>query len=235
MFKTAGQYVRFVRRAVSVMAEYGIADIPMLVFYELFDEWRLRAQTSQIIGHDELGLSRELQTHGHMYAPAPYLILRRAFAHLPDTNGLALVDYGCGLGRILIFASQYPFKRVVGIEASQRLAASADRLLAGQFQRSRPRSESWTVENCDARQFVPPENSAIFFFNDPFDATVMNPVLDRIVESQVCAPRPIWCAYINPSCPDVFEQKGFAVFHRSVSRAGKGLIIYHRDIVHRSH
>jgi SAM-dependent methyltransferase len=60
----------------------------------------------------------------------PYLgaepsITRAAISVLPDITAHSFVDLGCGKGRAVIVASEFPFREIVGIELSLELARIA--------------------------------------------------------------------------------------------------------------
>src|SRR5688572_21174130 len=52
-------------------------------------------------------------------------IVRAVLARLPVREQYAFVDLGCGKGRPLAVASEFPFRRIVGIEIAPELAAVA--------------------------------------------------------------------------------------------------------------
>jgi SAM-dependent methyltransferase len=68
---------------------------------------------------------------------SPYLgaepnVTRDALSALPDFTSYKFVDIGCGKGRVIIIGSEFPFKEIVGIELSLKLAkiarANVDRI-----------------------------------------------------------------------------------------------------------
>ena len=61
------------------------------------------------------------------YSGSQPSIVRRALEQIPGPERYALVDLGCGKGRVLAVASELPFRRVVGVELSPILARAARR------------------------------------------------------------------------------------------------------------
>lgn len=89
------------------------------------------------------------------------------------------VDLGCGKGRALLLASQAGFREVVGVELNPSLAATA-----------RTNAERWTatgkagcavrIEVGDAVEFAWPLGPCVVFLFNPFGATLMERVADRM-------------------------------------------------------
>jgi SAM-dependent methyltransferase len=52
-----------------------------------------------------------------------YLGIERLMSKLEPSRTEALLDMGCGAGRAICVAAQYPFARVIGIEIDERLCA----------------------------------------------------------------------------------------------------------------
>src|SRR5579883_1856526 len=61
------------------------------------------------------------------YAASQPSIIRAALRALPPLEGFTFIDLGCGKGRALIVATEFPFRAICGIEYSDELAAVARR------------------------------------------------------------------------------------------------------------
>jgi SAM-dependent methyltransferase len=115
------------------------------------------------------------------YAPVPYGILSAMLADVPaPLHGGALIDFGCGMGRVLVVASRQ-FRRVIGVEYSERLAGIA--------RQNTKRNSSCQIETMDAAQFAIPDDAAVFFFFNPFGKQTMATVLSNIGRSLCEHPR----------------------------------------------
>jgi cyclopropane fatty-acyl-phospholipid synthase-like methyltransferase len=53
-----------------------------------------------------------------MCASTDYRSFRRVMRHIGVREQDVFLDYGSGLGRVLLMAAQYPFRRVLGVELS---------------------------------------------------------------------------------------------------------------------
>ena len=76
---------------------------------------------------------------GVRYQPSDPDDFRSLVEALPiDPKDYVLVDLGSGKGRVLLLASEFPFRRVVGVEFSQELNEIAERNVALTRQRPPP-------------------------------------------------------------------------------------------------
>ena len=109
--------------------------------------------------------------------------MREVFTHsLVNVRDAVLVDYGCGLGRTLLFASTLTFKKIIGVELSPMLCAAATKNLEQHYIRQHKTQPEWRVVNIDARRFDIPDDANIFYFFNPFDTVVLAEVIDMIIE-----------------------------------------------------
>jgi SAM-dependent methyltransferase len=131
-----------------------------------------------------------------LYLPSPERVTRWMLDHVGiDHQQFSFVDLGSGKGRVLLVASEYPFRQIVGVEISPRLSAIARDNIA----RYRPsRRKCWAVEvaNTDATTFEFPETPLLLHLYHPFEPSLTAAVLIRLEESVRRAPRPIVVAYL---------------------------------------
>jgi SAM-dependent methyltransferase len=86
-----------------------------------------------------------------------------------DYRDWTFFDVGCGKGRALMIAEKYPFKKIIGIEYSKRLAAVAKRL-----------SKGATVVCQDATDYQFPADDKVVFMFHPFGKPVLEKVLQNL-------------------------------------------------------
>ncbi len=87
-------------------------------------EWRLGISTSQLFVPEDLGYGQE----GYqMYTATDYRSFYRVMRHIKVREQDVFLDYSSGLGRVLLMAAQYPFRRALGVELSARLNEGARR------------------------------------------------------------------------------------------------------------
>lgn len=120
--------------------------------------------------------------------------MRTALAASPIPPGEStFVDIGCGKGRALLIAAEFPFRRLFGVELAPELCAIANANIA--------LNPDWqsriSVINGDACTFVYPEGPLFIFLYTPF----LLPVVRRFqanLEGQLRrSPRPAYLLYAN--------------------------------------
>jgi hypothetical protein len=135
-----------------------------------------------------------------------------------DQNGLDLRDYtfvdlGSGKGRTLLMASDYPFRRIVGIELLSSLHQIAQQNI------DQYKSES---QKCFLLESICADATAISFPDGPLVLYLFNPLpesglrrvrlnLERTVRAH---PRPVYVLYHNPLLEHVFAES--TVFRKIV-------------------
>jgi SAM-dependent methyltransferase len=148
-------------------------------------EWRFGIRSEAVIDVDELGLGNPQY---RLYAPTDYRSFRRVLDSLRIQPGEdVFVDLGCGMGRALILAATLPFQRVLGVELSADLAATA----RSNVQRALPRLRCRRVEivEADATDFAMPLDVTIVYMYNPFCGEALAAVLDKLRESFRQRPR----------------------------------------------
>jgi predicted RNA methylase len=133
---------------------------------------------------------------GVRYFPTREDIFRKAFTNLPIRfEDYIFIDLGCGKGQVVLWAAKYPFKRVVGVEYSETLAAAAT---------ANVQAATDLVCECvecicaDATQFDFPSDDAVVYLYNPFQGRVMDQVVRNIEQALQTSPRDLWIVYINP-------------------------------------
>lgn len=104
-----------------------------------------------------------IQADVRNYSGSQPSIVRRALEQIPGPERYALVDLGCGKGRVLAVASELPFRRVVGVELSPILAKAARRN-AGVLARRYPARTRIEVAVADAATFRLPDGPVVVLF-----------------------------------------------------------------------
>jgi SAM-dependent methyltransferase len=159
--------------------------------YEWADRYldrKYSISTAGEISRAELGLSHPEWNH---YAPSYYGSLRRIFAAVPWRGGDdVFVDFGSGLGRVLVYAALRPMKRVIGVEYSAALNGAARRNLANA--RGHLRCDNIEIVEADAASYAIPDDATVLFFGNPFTGSILDAVLGELRASLMRAPRRIY-------------------------------------------
>jgi hypothetical protein len=149
------------------------------------------------------------------YGVAPS-ILRALIGHWRESvpphpiEDYTFIDVGAGKGRGLLVASEYSFRKVVGIELNPEMAAIA-----------RQNVEHWTRANRadptaarlapieifeqDALDFELPGTPTLLFLFHPFEAPVLKQLLRRIETQFANRPGTLDLLYVNAECANVID------------------------------
>ena len=98
------------------------------------------------------------------------------------------IDYGCGKGRVLLLASEFPFRKIVGLEFAPSLAQTAQRNLETYRGRT-VKCRNIEVLPIDATTYDLPAEPAVLYFFSPFAGPVMDKVILNIEQSVEKCPR----------------------------------------------
>jgi SAM-dependent methyltransferase len=120
------------------------------------------------------------------YAGVPPSSLRPALAALPIKHeDFTFVDIGCGKGRALFVAAEFPFRRIVGVELAVELAevARANVAINPEWK------ERITIANEDALSFELPDGPVVLFLYHPFTQMLLRRFLTKLERQLRRSPR----------------------------------------------
>jgi hypothetical protein len=147
---------------------------------------------------------RELISGGQ-YQPSEPELFHRIISHLPCTpGGFTFIDLGSGKGRTLLMASDYPFRRIVGVE----LLAELDAIACANIEHYKSeRQKCFAIEShaLNAREFAFPAEPTVLYLFNPFPEHVLHEVLANLHESVRTAPREVIVVYHNLIHERMFE------------------------------
>jgi len=117
--------------------------------------------------------------------------------HTLDFRDFTFIDLGSGKGRTLLMASDYPFRRIIGVELLPSLHKIAQENL-GQYKSDEQKCFELESVCGDATAFpLPPDPLVIFLFN-PFPESGMRKVVANLGQTLREHPRPVYILYHNP-------------------------------------
>jgi hypothetical protein len=132
---------------------------------------------------------------GHEYFATDPWLFEEIMQALPiQFEDFTFIDLGSGKGRSLMLASDYPFRRILGVEYLPELHRVAE-LNIGRYSGENQKCRRIESICKDARDFdFPAEPTVLYLFN-PFPEPVFALVLARLKESLARNPRPFYVAY----------------------------------------
>jgi SAM-dependent methyltransferase len=124
-----------------------------------------------------------------------------------DFCAFTFIDLGSGKGRTLLMASDYPFRRIVGVEL---LPALNDAALDNLTKYQSEAQKCFAIESIcrDATDFTFPAEPILLFLFNPFTESGLRRVISNLERSLREHPREIYVLYHNPLLEHVMAESG---------------------------
>lgn len=133
-------------------------------------------------------------------------IVRRALEQVGDVRGRTFIDIGCGKGRPMIVATEFPFEAVLGYDLAAPLVEIANSnaaIVARRFPQRTPMRAF--VENALELKFS--KGRLVIFLFNPFGAALMTTLLHNLEKGLADGTiEEMTVVYIYPVCAHVFDQ-----------------------------
>jgi hypothetical protein len=199
-----------VLRKVAEWVERNHWRISPMNLYEKFERHRFDrrhgVETQLDVNLSDLSIDSPNKHRGSRYHATPPVSFKRALKRLKvDLADFTFIDFGSGKGRTLLLASDFPFKRIIGVEFGKELHRNALNNIQRYKAKHTSKIESIHV---DATQFVLPDGPLILYFFNPFDGTVLRQVLANIRRAASISKRKIFVVYLYLENEDVLKESG---------------------------
>jgi len=114
-----------------------------------------------------------------------------------DFREFTFIDLGSGKGRTLLLASDYPFRRIIGVELLPALHQIAQENLQ---KYSSETQKCFALESicADATAFPFPVEPTVLYLFNPFPESGLKRTLENLEQSLRQNPRPLYVLYHNP-------------------------------------
>ena len=131
-----------------------------------------------------------------MYSSSPTdrKFLKKVLEKLNINDNDKILDIGCGKGNAILIMLKFPFSQVDGIEISQDLIVIAK----SNFQKLKVTNIK--LYNIDASEFKYFDIYNYVYFFNPFHSSIMQKVLENLIDSINRKPRKVTIIYFNPEC-----------------------------------
>ena len=189
--------------------------LTLKLFYLKFDnrffDLRYGIDSSQNVSLDKLNFQITNKTEGMEYGTiAPYFIQKILELVKFDTSDI-FVDLGCGKGRVLLIASKFNFKKIIGIEFSPELYLIAQKNIGNCLSNNHFNTEKINLIQKDVLDYVFNHHETVFYLYNSFSIKILKRFCDQIKGSLIINPRRIIIIYVNPSptFPEILIEKGF--------------------------
>lgn len=173
--------------------------------------WRYIGEAVVLVVERMVGLdysmvyyTKDESIHHSVYTKVPYKILKRIFADVQCIENKAFIDVGCGKCYAVTKAAQCGFNRYGGVEYTKLLYDIGINNL------KKKNLSTADIYNEDAKDFAHYGDFDVFFLNNPFDETIMEPVAKKIYDTHMGRECIIY--YLNPHLQertDAVKKAGF--------------------------
>jgi SAM-dependent methyltransferase len=144
------------------------------------------------------------------YQPTEPALFREMMASLPIAfEEFTFVDVGSGKGRTLLMASEYPFRKIMGVELIAELHRVAEENIRA-YKSATQRCSQIEVVCADACEFAFPGGPLMLYLFNPLPVAGMRRMVANLEKSLAENPRIVWVLYHNPLLQHVIgERAGF--------------------------
>jgi len=161
---------------------------------EVWHEWRLGIRTRGYVVCSEKSIDIQFCNN---YEPIDYRTFHHIMKNIKIRPGKdAFLDYGSGMGRAVVSAAIYPFRKIIGVELLSELITIAEHNI--RQARAKLKCEDIQLVKAAAETYLPPEDITVFFLYNPFEGPILSSVLNNILISLSDFPRNIYLVYIPP-------------------------------------
>jgi len=139
-------------------------------------------------------------------------VFHRVMAQVPESllRTATFIDLGCGKGRAVLLASEYPFAQVIGVEIAPQLhriaVENVARYAAARYGEAGRDVAPMSVVLEDAARYEFPDGPLVVYLYHPFCRPVLNQVLRNLGRSLAEDPRPATVIYINHELRDALDR-----------------------------
>lgn len=182
-------------------------------FYDKYTEKRFDryygTDTNQKLPIKEYNISSPNLEHACWYEAITKKFFTKMIRQMSiDFKKFVFIDLGSGKGKSLMFAADYPFRKIVGVEFSSELHQTA-RNNINLFAAKEDIHNKFQLFCMDAELYdFPPENIVLFLYN-PFQGKVMKSVVKKIEQFLSSGQYKVFILYRNPKCTEMFENNDF--------------------------
>jgi SAM-dependent methyltransferase len=171
--------------------------------------------TSGLVWGEELKTGSASDAWNTAYYAIPPSVFHHVMAQLPETlqTGATFIDLGCGKGRALLLASEYPFAEIIGVEIAPPLhhvaVENVERYTVARRAEGRGSGPPVHLLLQDAAQYQFPDGPLVLYLYNPFCRPVLEKVLANLERALTREPRQAAVLYINHELRDTLDRAPF--------------------------
>lgn len=181
-------------------------NISLVSLLDYYFDFKYGTDTVNQIELHELEINSDNWKRGERYGLTPSKAFMKFMSTLHVSPDSVFVDLGCGKGKNLLLASQFNFKRVVGVEFSKDMCKCArENILI--YKKKTGCDGNMEVVHSDVVDYEFRDDENVFYLFNPFDDVIMNHVIKNIASSIERNPREVFIVYCNPEHANIIEKE----------------------------
>jgi len=194
----------------------GVIKTAVFIGGELLFDAKFGVDTRSMVSSTSV-INQGMSDVARPYQGTNFYIIRFIFRELKkvvDLEKSHMLDYGSGMGRVILSGLYYGVAQVEGVEFDRDLYNKCNENI-DKF--CKERKVSRNRAKCilaDAQLYEIPKGVNIFFLYNPFSSPVIERVVERIFSFAKTQEDEIIVAYVNPIFRELFLSKGFVIFSK---------------------
>ncbi|AQX03595.1 hypothetical protein BBD32_12735 [Elizabethkingia anophelis] len=198
-----------IRKGVTMIRNRGLVNTCKYIYTRYIYFLQYRINLFKVITPEQLKLKN---IHAYNYEPSNHYTFIRMLKSIDwDWKKSVFIDIGCGKGAAILLATRYHFKRYIGVELSSLLAKECERNIRKFIGK---KVIDFSIYNCDASDYIIPDDVNVFYFYNPFAPPVLKVVMQHIEESLERNPRKVIIFYFNAMYLSVILDYGYKIVHQ---------------------
>ena len=182
----------------------------LLMIFDLFrNKDYLKTISSEELGFDG--------SKYHRYSTSDNFYLKKIINYINVGKDDSIIDIGSGKGSVLRFFLKYPFKKIGGLEISEKLIEISKSNL------NHANKNQIVHFNEDAKDFNKYDDFNIYYVYNPCSKEIFEGILEKIVSTSSNKKLLI---YNNPTCEESVINYGFSFIKEFDSQWGHGIKLF---------
>ena len=154
----------------------------------------------------EMGINDKQRKSSNRYEATPHLVFLKMLRSFQiDYRRFTFVDIGSGKGAVLLYASEFPFRRIIGVEISATLNQIAAANIR-KFRHNNMRCKDITTLCADGVTFPLPNDPLVLYLWNPFNNEMIEEMFSKIERSLKECPRQVIVMSLNPDVAVVLDK-----------------------------
>ena len=188
---------------------------------------RYEGYYERLFGIKTMQIKKSDDADNFHYQGASYMVIFELLKKLPEhLKNKKFIDIGSGKGRILFCAENAGFNDLTGVELDSELVKAAEENVKLYLLKRKESNINFVCQN--ATTYSIPDNTAVFFFFNPFSEKIMTEVEKNISAYQSRTKAEIFIVYVNPRFKKVWLNAGYDIYHTEGNRRYSEALIFRR-------